>query len=108
MRKRQRDEAIQAQEELLAGVAKSASARGWGESANEQDAPPEDVEEYDRSMSPLPIDFGRLSAEDRQLEVIAAVEDLRRLVYICHTQLVIYTNNLFRLLSDELSPLPVS
>ena len=60
LRKRQRDEALQAQEELLAGVAKSA-IKGEKRPAPESDiqaaGPVEEREEYDRSMSPPLLDI---------------------------------------------------
>ncbi len=84
LRKRQRDEALQAQEELLAGVAKSA-ARGERpalntdtESANAK--PTEEVEPYDRSMSPPLLDIRKLPYEDRQVDIVTELEDLRALV----------------------------
>lgn len=89
LRKRQRDEALQAQEELLAGVAKSASKGGWGgdthadPSAQLENAPqgvPEDVEPYERSMSPIPLELRKLPAEDRQIEIVLQADDIKALV----------------------------
>lgn len=99
LRKRQRDEALQAQEELLAGVAKTASARSWGAAdvleteITETDEPMEAVEPYDRSMSPPLLDITKLPPEERQIDILTAAEDLRALVsfikqnilYISHT-----------------------
>ncbi|KAH9938609.1 mid region of cactin-domain-containing protein [Fomitopsis serialis] len=86
LRKRQRDEALQAQEELLAGVAKSAS-RGDGRNvvpvvttAQQEAEATEDVEDYDRSMSPPPVDIRKLSYEERQIDIVTAKEDLRALM----------------------------
>lgn len=86
LRKRQRDEALQAQEELLAGVAKSAS-RNDGRHVvpvvdNEQQeaVAAEDVEEYHRSMSPELLDIRRLPYEERQIDIVTAKEDLRALM----------------------------
>lgn len=83
LRKRQRDEALQAQEELLAGVARSA-ARGEKLSTvavgAEQGAEAEDVEPYDRSMSPPLLDITKLPYEERQIDIITELEDLRLLV----------------------------
>ncbi|KAK0453815.1 mid region of cactin-domain-containing protein [Armillaria borealis] len=84
LRKRQRDEALQAQEELLAGVAKSASSKPWIPKDVEADVPvPEDdardIEEYDRAMSPLLIDITKLSVEDRQIDILTEQEDRRAL-----------------------------
>lgn len=83
LRKRQRDEALQAQEELLAGVARSA-ARGEKLSTvavgAEQGAEAEDVEPYDRSMSPPLLDITKLPYEERQIDIITELEDLRLLL----------------------------
>ena len=85
LRKRQRDEALQAQEELLAGVAKSA-AKGEKRVVPEPDVvgntadPSEEVEEYDRSMSPPLLDIRRLPYEERQIDIVTELEDLRNLV----------------------------
>lgn len=87
LRKRQRDEALQAQEELLAGVAKSASrgeARGVvipvaGGSEYEA-GPVEDIEEYDRSMSPPLLDIRKLPYEERQIDIITPLDELRALL----------------------------
>ncbi|KAF6762588.1 mid region of cactin-domain-containing protein [Ephemerocybe angulata] len=84
LRKRQRDEALQAQEELLAGVARAASRRTAEapvESMGIEDAgPPEDVEPYDRSMSPVPINIGKLHPDDRQIPILSAADDRRNLL----------------------------
>lgn len=87
LRKRQRDEAIQAQEELLAGVAKSASKK-YGmdapvievEAVQEDTVPAEEMEPYDRSMSPGLLDITRLPAEERQIDILTEEEDRRALV----------------------------
>lgn len=84
LRKRQRDEALQAQEELLAGVARNAS-KGTADMPVEsmlveETVPPEDLEPYDRSMSPPPINIAKLPLEERQIAIISAAEDRRRLV----------------------------
>ena len=82
LRKRQRDEALQAQEELLAGVAKSAQrgeARNVVPAQTEQEAA-EDVEPYDRSMTPPLIDIRKLHHEERQVDILTATEDLRLLM----------------------------
>lgn len=111
LRKRQRDEALQAQEELLAGVAKSAS-RNDGRSVipaviNEQEADvAEEVEKYDRSMSPALLDIRKLPYEERQIDILTAVEDLRALVSPCWHSLSImlipprWNNDVLWLLSD--------
>ena len=90
LRKRQRDEALQAQEELLAGVAKSAS-RKWdkehvtvdAEVAEKEVVPDEEMEPYDRSMSPALIDITKVPLEDREIDILTEQEDLRTLVRIC-------------------------
>ena len=83
LRKRQRDEALQAQEELLAGVARSA-ARGErpivSEAESQNAGPAEDVEMYDRSMSPALLDIRKLPYEERQIDIVTELEDLRALV----------------------------
>ncbi|KAG6331680.1 hypothetical protein ID866_7411 [Astraeus odoratus] len=87
LRKRQRDEALQAREELLAGVAQSAAQ--WvkdgrsivvGTGAGEPDVSPEDVEPYQRSMSPPLINIMELNAEEREIEVISEKDQLRALL----------------------------
>jgi hypothetical protein len=85
LRKRQRDEALQAQEELLAGVVKSAQR---GESRPDVVQQPTDVdtatteptEPYERTMSPELVDISKLSFEDRQAPIITVLEDKRDLV----------------------------
>ena len=84
LRKRQRDEALQAQEELLAGVARSA-ARGErpnaiAENAEQANEPAEEQEPYDRSMSPPLIDITKLPYEERQIDIVTEIDDLRALV----------------------------
>lgn len=83
LRKKQRDEALQAQEELLAGVAKAASkpiSEVHVAGTALDDVSPEDVEPYHRSMSPVPINIARLSLEERQIPIVSAVEDRRELL----------------------------
>ncbi|KAJ6599340.1 mid region of cactin-domain-containing protein [Mycena vulgaris] len=83
LRKRQRDEAIQAQEELLAGVARSASRRT--EPAVEMDVveqevvPVEEMEEYHRDMSPPLLDITRLMPEEREIDILTEDEHRRAL-----------------------------
>ena len=83
LRKRQRDEALQAQEELLAGVARSA-ARGErpvpSEAQDQTAVPAEDIEPYDRSMSPPLLDIRKLPYDERQIDIVTELEDLRDLV----------------------------
>ncbi|KAJ2933671.1 hypothetical protein H1R20_g3402, partial [Candolleomyces eurysporus] len=84
LRKRQRDEALQAQEELLAGVARNAS-KGTADMPVEsmqveETVSPEDLEPYDRSMSPRPINITKLPLEERQILIVSAAEDRRKLL----------------------------
>ncbi|KAG6841312.1 hypothetical protein C0991_012311 [Blastosporella zonata] len=84
LRKRQRDEALQAQEELLAGVARSASKK-WNseapeEAAEEEVVPAEEMEEYDRAMSPELLDITKLALEEREIDIITEIEALRALL----------------------------
>ena len=81
LRKRQRDEALQAQKELFSGVAPYAgpsthpqNRTNHGQTEIEESVP------YDRSMSPEPIDITKLHYEDRQLDIILEKDDLRALV----------------------------
>jgi len=91
LRKRQRDEAVHAQVELLAGVAtKTEQSRNWGgdmraevpADAERDPGPPvtDDVEEYHRSMSPTLLDITKLLYEDREIDIISAEEDRQTLV----------------------------
>ncbi|KDQ64665.1 hypothetical protein JAAARDRAFT_28303 [Jaapia argillacea MUCL 33604] len=87
LRKRQRDEALLAQEELLAGVvnhAKNIAAEGRvavavSETAEQEAVPAEQVEPYNRAMSPPVIDITKLQHEDRQIDIVTEIEDLRAL-----------------------------
>ncbi|KAG2158911.1 mid region of cactin-domain-containing protein [Suillus bovinus] len=85
LRKRQRDEALHAQEELLAGVARSV-AQGLKDvnyvvpvTTAEADTQ-EDVEPYDRSMSPSLIDITKLTEDERQIDIVTELDDLRALL----------------------------
>jgi hypothetical protein len=84
LRKRQRDEALQAQEELLAGVARSASRKTLPDVAPlavpDEVVPADEIEEYDRSMSPPLIDISKLHVDERDMEVLNEKEDRRNLV----------------------------
>jgi hypothetical protein len=87
LRKRQRDEALHAQEELLAGVARSA-AQGLKDenyvapvTTAEADMH-EDMEPYDRSMSPPLIDIRKLTEDEREIDIVTELDDLRALVGI--------------------------
>ncbi|KAG8218432.1 mid region of cactin-domain-containing protein [Butyriboletus roseoflavus] len=87
LRKRQRDEALQAQEELLAGVAQSAvqgiadarvimSAGAQGE----PDVSAERIEPYDRSMSPSLIDITKLRPDEREFDIVTEKDEMRALL----------------------------
>lgn len=84
LRKRQRDEALQAQEELLAGVARSA-AQGLKDIhitpmiTAEADIQ-EQIEPYDRSMSPPLIDITKFAQDEREIDIVTELDDLRALV----------------------------
>ncbi|KIK08528.1 hypothetical protein K443DRAFT_562003 [Laccaria amethystina LaAM-08-1] len=83
LRKRQRDEAFQAQEELLAGVAKAASTRSNAldviVNVEMSDEVVEDIDAYDRAMSPSLLDITKLSSDDRQIDIILEEDDRRNL-----------------------------
>ncbi|KAF8605467.1 hypothetical protein BDV93DRAFT_470618 [Ceratobasidium sp. AG-I] len=94
LRKRQRDEAFQAQSELLAAASSRTTAFGGDMHAGAEmdiDEPEpaakeqEDVEPYERGMSPELIDFGKLPYEERQVEILDVVEDLVQLFAKRHT-----------------------
>ena len=95
LRKRQRDEAILAQQELLAGTGnrRGGNAKNWGGDmhvdtrdpthAGEASAPIAEMdagEAYQREMSPKPFALNHLPPEERQLEIVDELEDRRRLV----------------------------
>jgi len=77
---------LQAQEELLAGVATAASKRSIGSGVptdgRDVEERAEEAEPYHRSMSPRPIDINRLRGEERDAEIISAAED-RRIIVCC-------------------------
>nr|GAT53896.1 NY-REN-24 antigen [Mycena chlorophos] len=83
LRRRQRDEALQAQEELMAGVAKSASRRPEAtvqlvvESQQVEEVASEEMVEYHRDMSPPPLDLAKLSPD---VDILTAKEHLRALI----------------------------
>lgn len=82
LRKRQRDEALHAQEELLAGVAQHATTGAIQQtSAPAIVATAEEVAEpYERGMSPALIDITKLPMDEREIDIITVEEDLRALV----------------------------
>ena len=82
LRKKQRDEALQAQEELLAGVAEIASTKPWiakNLNTNAEDEK-EETENWDPSMEPPLLDITKLPTEERDIDIFTAKEDLRALV----------------------------
>ncbi|CAK5275763.1 unnamed protein product [Mycena citricolor] len=83
LRKRQRDEALQAQEELLAGVAKAASRRNEviheGQISEVEMIPAEEIEEYRKEMEPPLLDITQLSTEEREMDIITELEYRRAL-----------------------------
>lgn len=85
LRKRQRDEALQAQEELLAGVARTASRRTAQDVTAETELveeviPAEEMEMYDRAMTPPLIDITKLSTDEREIDIVLDVDDRQALV----------------------------
>ena len=89
LRKRQRDEAHLAQQELLAGVSKN-TTRNWGgdlradavvqHSTSQEITEAESPEPYERSMSPAVLDIRKLPYDERQIRVVNARDDVRELV----------------------------
>jgi Cactus-binding C-terminus of cactin protein len=76
---------LQAQEELLAGVARSASRRAVMDVVIENEPAEEvfsteDIEVYERSMSPTLFDITTLPLEEREIDIITEKEDRRNLV----------------------------
>lgn len=84
LRKRQRDEALQAQEELLEGVANIASQGMFRPPSIEagvgQQTIEEVVEPYERGMSPDLIDITKLPHEERQVDIVLESDDNANLV----------------------------
>ncbi|KAH0839716.1 mid region of cactin-domain-containing protein [Lanmaoa asiatica] len=86
LRKRQRDEALLAQEELLAGVARSAvqgmaDARVVSASTQgEPDVSAEHIEPYDRSMSPSLVDITKLRPDECELDIVTEKDETRALL----------------------------
>ncbi|CAE6477152.1 unnamed protein product [Rhizoctonia solani] len=86
LRKRQRDEAFQAQSELLAAATSRNKTFGGDIHADvgkqvEEPAVKEqdDTEPYERGMSPELIDLSKLPYDERQVEIVEIVEDLAQL-----------------------------
>lgn len=95
LRKRQRDEALQAQEELLAGVSQSV-VRGMVDTRvivstgaqGDSEVSTEHVEPYDRSMSPSLIDITKLSPDEREFDIVTERHEMQALVsYLRHSGL---------------------
>ena len=84
LRKRQRDEALQAQEELLEGVANAAVGKAHAAVVEptvvQESVLAEYVEPYDRAMSPGLIDITKLPYEERQIDIVLEADDRRALV----------------------------
>ncbi|KAF7331853.1 Ubiquitin activating enzyme [Mycena kentingensis (nom. inval.)] len=82
LRRRQRDEALQAQEELMVGVANGAARQNEStvEVRAEQTEIPVETVEYHRDMSPDRIDLRNVPAEDRDLDIVTAKDQLRALL----------------------------
>ncbi|KAL1712239.1 mid region of cactin-domain-containing protein [Schizophyllum commune] len=76
LRKRQRDQALQAQEELLG---KAAAASKLVQPAV-QEVIEDEAEPYDRAMSPQPIDILKLPAEERDIDILTQKEALAALI----------------------------
>ncbi|CUA67740.1 Cactin [Mus musculus] [Rhizoctonia solani] len=86
LRKRQRDEAFQAQSELLAAATSRNKTFGGdihadaGKDVEEPVAKEQDdTEPYERGMSPELIDLAKLPYDERQVEIIDIVEDMAQL-----------------------------
>lgn len=83
LRKRQRDEALKAQHELLAGVARRSLDKRSTiivESGSTKPTEKDDVEPYDPRMSPEPIPLNALTQDEREnLLIISASEDKKNL-----------------------------
>ncbi|KAI0033359.1 cactin [Vararia minispora EC-137] len=79
LRKRQRDEALQAQEELLEGVATEAVKGKGGSLVQNPTAEEEQLIPYNRSMSPGLIDITKLRYDERQINIVLEADDKRAL-----------------------------
>jgi hypothetical protein len=91
LRKRQRDEALQAQEELLEGVANVASKGKFRPPVIEEGAGQRLVEKivepYERGMSPSLVDITKLPHEERHVDIVLELDDKVSLVSytdMCH------------------------
>jgi hypothetical protein len=81
LRKKQRDEALQAQEELLAGVVRSVTDGQEPRIALQPEAisASMDIEQYDRAMSPQLLDITKLPHEEREIDIVTDAEDRKAL-----------------------------
>ena len=52
------------------------------DNAEQENEPVEEQEPYDRSMSPALLDITKLPYEERQIDIVTEMEDLRALVRI--------------------------
>ena len=75
LRKRQRDDALHAQQELLGGAGTS----NKGSSLKATEATPT-AEPYHRSMSPPLIDITKLPLDERNIDIVTPKDQLRSLV----------------------------
>ncbi|KAN0126596.1 Conserved mid region of cactin domain containing protein [Russula decolorans] len=79
LRKRQRDEALQAQEELLEGVANVASKGKFCppviEAGVGQQSVEKVIEPYERGMSPGLVDITKLPHEERHVDIVLEPDD---------------------------------
>lgn len=84
LRKRQRDEALQAQEELLEGVANVASKGKFRppviEAGVGQQSVEKIIEPYERGMSPGLVDITKLPHEERHMDIVLESDDKASLV----------------------------
>ncbi|KAH9960480.1 mid region of cactin-domain-containing protein [Russula dissimulans] len=84
LRKRQRDEALQAQEELLEGVANVASKGKFRppviEAGVSQQSVEKIVEPYERGMSPGLVDITKLPHEERHMDIVLESDDKANLM----------------------------
>lgn len=84
LRKRQRDEALQAQEELLEGVASVASKGKFRPPAIEASVSQQPIEKfvepYERGMSPGLVDITKLPHEEHHMDIMLESDDKANLV----------------------------
>jgi hypothetical protein len=84
LRKRQRDEALQAQEELLEGVANVALKGKFRpptiKPSVDQQPLEKLVEPYERGMSPGLVDITKLPHEERHMDIVLELDDRANLV----------------------------